>query len=234
MTGMPRIARDGRVLIVGTTGSGKSRIGLAIFALSMGPPLHSRRVLVDPQDVYRLVLERGACEAHDPSAIDWSAHTIRLAFGDDADAYEEAFATINRTTDTAVMIDEAEAVWDGRRRSALRTMYTGGRKLGNMIVACNQHCTQIETAMSSQTEMIISCSLDRMADIAWVAAEAGMQPAELAAQMDELPPRELPDGDVRRSVHSLWIDKLRKTRTWRDALPASWLTETDRVVTTLR
>lgn len=234
MTAPPRLAADSRVLVVGASGSGKSSICRWIFAVAMGRPHHTWRVIVDPQDCYRLNETEGVSEAYnDPTLLDWSQPTLRFCADDDGDAYEELFSEINRRQHVGVWIDEAELVWSGRRRSELRTLYTAGRKEGRMVIACNQHAANIEPAMRSQTEAFIVCQLDRLNDIETIAQESGMRPADLERCMHQLPPRD--DGDdVARSVCFLWVDKVRRTKTWWQPLPSSYLAEADRIVQALR
>lgn len=143
-----------RILCAGTTGTGKSTLGVRLLGQAPGP-----KVAVDPQGSTATLDLPGVHTTSDPTGRTWpsDAETIRFVPVDpfDLDAYDTLYATIRARIITgtwpcaAVLCDEGELVLPSsgatasRRRAdrpdagAARAFVYFGRKLSTLHITCS-------------------------------------------------------------------------------------------------
>lgn len=226
----PAIRPDARLVAVGATGTGKSTVLRWLFATQFGRRSgHHWRVLIDPQDAYELVPERGTCEARTVDGIDWRAPLIRFIPGEDPKDWERIYRELNRRANVCVWLDEAAAApHPGTREAApLRTLQTQGRKYNRAHLVATQFPVSIERTLIDQAEHMFLFQMRRPEDIDRVRKMAGYRSArDLEDVLRAFPP----SADGRPSHQFVWADMTRGRNETRAPLPPRALAQADRVV----
>ncbi len=197
---MPIRAND-RVLIVGSTGSGKTVLALALFS-AMRP----RRLLIDPKGEHHLP---GVRRCSRVSRLDLEARAAHFvpARGDDAE-WEELFERVwaGRRLPRVIHIDEAFGpTRAGKAPAGLRLMIQQGRALRQGIIACTQRPVNIESTLRTEADHVICFDITAI-DRRHLAADMGLEPDQLE--------RELAEVHARYGRHGhLWWDRAHRRLT---------------------
>lgn len=228
------IRPDARVLAVGSTGTGKSTLLRWLFATQFGERSgHARRVLIDPQDAYELVPERGTHEGHGAETIRADVPLLRVVPRQDPKDWAEIYRRLNQLPNTVVWLDEAAlAPRPGTREAApLREYQTTGRKYRRAHLVASQFPVAIDRTFVDQAEHLLVFQLRRPEDLQRLAGMLGLDSWRgLRTSLAGFP---RPDGGG--PSHSfLWGDMTRHTATVRDPLPAPAMHAADRIVRAMK
>lgn len=180
-----------RVLMVGTTGCGKSTVARRMF-LSVAAP----RLVIDPADSLLTELP-GAVTFSDARrrlnerGEDWrAAATARFVPTDpeDVDAYDAVYRWCFDRFPRYVWCDEAaDALPVKRAPSSGRRYLTQGRKRQLGHLACSTRPRDIDRNLFAQAQHILIWRCANVEDFDHVAKQAGTPPAVLAQLLGELP-----------------------------------------------
>jgi len=188
MTAAGALRRSDRILLVGTTGSGKSHLARLLWS-SQRPP----RVVIDPKDDATLtggvfVDGRAPVTFHDPARLP-RAEVGRFVPRDpfDLDAYERLYGELWRVPGVYVWLDEAGiAAPEAGGPRALRRFITQGRARGLGHIAANQRAVNIDRQLIANAEHLVIFRMGDPDDRARMAKACGMAPADLAAELATL------------------------------------------------
>lgn len=232
MAPAPAIRPDARLCMVGGTGTGKSTLARWLFATQFGRRSgHRWRVLVDAQDVYELVPERGVWQGH--GEPDWRAEVIRWVPRNPAEPeeYEELYGWLNQRPGVLTWNDEATlSSPQGARVPNQRTYQVAGRKFGRAHIVCSQFPVNIDRTYVDQAEHLFVFQLRRPSDTDHIGKAVGLRGDDLRARLAALPPA----GDGRPSHHFLWWSTAREGLATREPLTSEQLAQAERLVRALR
>ena len=228
----PAIRPDSRLAMIGGTGTGKSTLARWLFATQFGRRTgHRWRVLVDAQDVYELVPEKGVWQGH--GEPDWRAEVIRWVPRNPAEPeeYEELYGWLNRRPGVLTWNDEATlSSPQGARVPAQRTYQVAGRKYHRAHIVCSQFPVNIDRTFIDQAEHLFVFQLRRPSDTDHIGKAVGLKGDELRDRLRALPPA----GDGRPSHHFLWWSTTRDGLLEREPLTPGQLAQADKLVRAIR
>ena len=231
MSAPPAIRPDSRLAIIGGTGTGKSTLARWLFATQFGRRTgHRWRVLVDAQDVYELVPERGVWQGH--GEPDWRAEVIRWVPREQTlEEYERLYGWLNRRPGVLTWNDEATlSSPQGSRALEQRTYQVAGRKYHRAHIVCSQFPVNLERTYVDQAEHLFVFQVRRPSDTEYLAKAIGLRGDDLRDRLRALPPA----GDGRPSHHFLWRADTRDDLMTREPLTPGQLAHADQLVRALR
>lgn len=232
----PAIRPDARICAIGMTGTGKSTVLRWLFATQFGPRSgHVQRVLIDPQDTYELVPERGTWQGRGADAIDWRAPLIRVVpRAGDPDDWATLYRALNQRERVCTWLDEAVmAPRTGTRQAAPLVEYqTTGRKYRRAHLVASQYPVRVEPSLIDQADHLLAFTVRRPDDVKRLAAVIGMEGGE--RQLRDLY-RQLPPSDDGRPSHGfVWFRSGAESWELRAPLPPDALRAADALVRALR
>jgi len=172
------------VAILGTTGSGKSRLARQLFLTAAAP-----RLVIDPVDSDTTSVP-GAVTVRDPSRLDPAAPTQRFVPRDpyDLDAYDAVYRWVGANYPRYVWCDEAGIAFPVRSTPrGAAVILTQGRKRSIGHLACHTRPRELDPNIVAQAEHLAVFALPVPDDRRRIAELAGLAPATLDQLVTSLP-----------------------------------------------